>query len=138
MSSPDNSIKRIARHLRFLYNELESTLITYSDQVRHPSLTPLQALNRFLVDNGLSSLINTIHLLPFYPFSSDDGFSVVDYRAVDPAVGTWSDVEAVHENFTLMFDLVLNHISQRSDWFQKFCRGDSVGGIHSTSISSSK
>ena len=99
-------------------------LITYSDQVRHPSLTPLQALNRFLVDNGLSSLINTIHLLPFYPFSSDDGFSVVDYRAVDPAVGTWSDVEAVHENFTLMFDLVLNHISQRSDWFQKFCRGD--------------
>ena len=106
------------------WSEKDIVLITYSDQVRHPSLTPLQALNRFLVDNGLSSLINTIHLLPFYPFSSDDGFSVVDYRAVDPAVGTWSDVEAVHENFTLMFDLVLNHISQRSDWFQKFCLGD--------------
>jgi sucrose phosphorylase len=155
MSTPDNSIKKIARRLRFLYNELEATkclaeilvlmkryshltrqksvqtwsekdivLITYSDQVRHPSLTPLQTLNRFLVDNDLPSLINTIHLLPFYPFSSDDGFSVVDYMAVDPIVGTWSDVETIRENFTLMFDLVLNHISQRSDWFQKFCQGD--------------
>src|SRR5262249_39342857 len=67
--------------------------------------------------------INSLHLLPFYPYSSDDGFSVIDYTAVDPRLGTWEDIDALHEDFCLMFDAVFNHISAKSAWFQAFLRG---------------
>ncbi|MBK9613828.1 hypothetical protein [Candidatus Amarobacter glycogenicus] len=49
----------------------------------------MHALVSFLRQQ-VSGVVNTIHLLPFYPYSSDDGFSVIDYWAVDPALGTWA------------------------------------------------
>ena len=69
-------------------------------------------------------MIRGVHLLPFYPYSSDDGFSVIDYREVAPHLGTWDDVARIGRGFRLMFDAVVNHISRRSDWFQAFLRGD--------------
>ena len=68
-------------------------------------------------------MINTIHILPFYPYSSDDGFSVIDYKKVDPACGTWENIESLRKNFALMFDAVINHISAESSWFKDYLAG---------------
>lgn len=68
----------------------------------------------------LTDAFSTIHILPFFPYSSDDGFSVKDFFAVDPDLGSWEDIRRIGSNFKLMFDLVLNHISAQSRWFQKF------------------
>lgn len=103
--------------------EADAILITYGDMVTAPGEPPLATLRTFL-SQALPPVINTVHLLPFYPYSSDDGFSVIDYAAVDPALGGWEDVRALAQDFHLMFDLVLNHISQHSAWFQAYLRGE--------------
>jgi len=103
------------------WSEREAILITYADQVREPEKPPLTTLARFC-RRHLTGLLSGIHLLPFYPSSSDDGFSVVDYRQVDPALGTWDDIAALGMHFRLMFDAVVNHASAQSAWFQGFLR----------------
>ncbi|MBK6644303.1 MAG: sugar phosphorylase [Anaerolineales bacterium] len=102
--------------------ERDSILITYGDQVQHPNEKPLQTLRKFC-DAYLTGIVGGIHILPFYPWTSDDGFSVVDYRQIDPNLGSWNDVSSM-QNFRLMFDGVINHISSQSDWFQKFLQDD--------------
>ncbi|MEP7359750.1 MAG: sugar phosphorylase, partial [Anaerolineales bacterium] len=104
-------------------SERDSLLITYGDQVQAPGRPPLRVLGEFCRAH-LAGLVSGIHLLPFYPSTSDDGFSVQDYRAVDPALGDWDDVAAPGRDFRLMFDAVINHISAQSDWFQGCLRGD--------------
>src|SRR5688500_2775135 len=99
--------------------ERDSILITYGDQVQTPGEKPLQTLSQFC-KQYLTNVIYGIHILPFYPWTSDDGFSVVDYRKVDPALGDWEDVSAMQTHFRLMFDGVINHISSQSDWFKAF------------------
>ena len=121
-----------------IWDQRDVVLITYGDQVRfdedddnascHPQADktqkgPLQALARFLAEAGLDDSINTIHLLPCFPYSSDDGFSVIDYRQIDPALGDWADVDRLGRGYRLMFDLVLNHISRRSRWFEEYLAG---------------
>ncbi len=69
-------------------------------------------------------VISTVHILPFFPYSSDDGFSVIDYLAVNPDLGTWDDIARLRGDFKLMFDAVINHISAHSAWFQGFVSGD--------------
>ncbi|MFZ1396238.1 MAG: alpha-amylase family glycosyl hydrolase [Candidatus Promineifilaceae bacterium] len=105
------------------FNEADTVLITYGDQVQAPGEAPLQTLVKFC-NEKLNGRIQTIHLLPFYPYSSDDGFSVIDYKAVDPKLGSWHDVADVGQKFQLMFDAVINHISAKSDWFQGYLQGD--------------
>lgn len=101
------------------WDENTSILITYGDMVQQGEEPPLSVLKRF-ADRHLSGVINTIHILPFYPYTSDDGFSVVDYRAVDSNLGRWGDVEKLGRGFRLMFDLVLNHCSRKSKWFSDY------------------
>ena len=103
--------------------EADAMLITYGDQIREPGQSPLQTLANVL-ETHLKGIISSVHLLPFYPYSSDDGFSVIDYTAVDPALGDWGDIARLRQNFRLMFDLVINHISAQSHWFRGFLRGD--------------
>lgn len=103
--------------------EADAILITYGDQVQEPNKPTLQSLAEFL-ERYLNGIINSVHILPFYPYSSDDGFSVVDYRAVHPEMGDWPDVAQLRRNFRLMFDGVINHISAHSEWFQGFLQGD--------------
>lgn len=98
-------------------------LITYGDQVNKNHEASLQTLNDFM-DNHLKGVINSVHILPFYPFSSDDGFSVVNYSAVDPHMGSWREIEEISKNYRLMVDGVINHISQFSDWFRAYLSGD--------------
>jgi sucrose phosphorylase len=107
-----------------LYGEHTVMLITYGDQVRSGGRPPLQALNGFLHEYGLDKLISGLHILPFYPYSSDDGFSVIDYRQVDPALGDLEDIDSLSNSFGLMFDFVVNHCSQQNEWFQAYLRGE--------------
>jgi sucrose phosphorylase len=103
--------------------ERDSILITYGDQVRSPNMHPLQTLNSFC-EKYLVNVVNGIHILPFYPWTSDDGFSVVDYRKVDSSLGDWDDVSSMQSHFRLMFDGVINHISAQSEWFKGFLSDD--------------
>jgi glycosidase len=103
-------------------NEEDVILITYGDQFHEPQRSPLQSLATFLRSN-LRDVINGVHILPFYPYSSDDGFSIIDYRQVAPELGTWQDIAQLGEDFDLMFDLVANHISAKSEWFQNSLAG---------------
>ncbi len=106
------------------WTESDSVLITYADSIRDPDSdgSPLNALEAFS-SKHFKGAIKSIHLLPFYPWSSDDGFSVIDYRKVDPECGDWPDIERLGQNFDLMFDLVLNHCSAKSSWFRDFVAG---------------
>ncbi len=103
-------------------SQRDSILILYGDQIQSPNQKPLQTLKKFC-DTYLTDVVSGIHILPFYPWTSDDGFSVVDYRQIDSALGDWDDVSSM-QNFRLMFDTVINHISSKSDWFQKFLQDD--------------
>ncbi len=105
------------------FDERDAILISYGDMVQAPGERPLATLYRFLKGH-VGGLIRGLHLLPFYPYSSDDGFSVIDYDQVDPALGDWTDIEAFGQTFRLMFDAVINHISQHSAWFQAYLRGE--------------
>lgn len=104
-------------------SEKVSILITYGDQVRSGSAAPLASLAEFC-ERHLTGVVSGIHILPFFPYSSDDGFSVIDYRAVDPALGDWGVIERLRKRFALMFDAVINHVSSRSRWFDGFLRGE--------------
>ncbi len=108
-----------------MWSEQDVVLITYADQIRDPGRSPLQAQQRFLLDHAVNDVVNCVHLLPFCPYSSDDGFSVIDYLAVDPASGDWNDIADLGKSFDLMFDLVLNHCSQHSRMFQGYLAGES-------------
>ena len=105
------------------WDQSDIALITYGDMVSQKDASPLGALHSFLVDENIQDLVSTVHILPFFPYSSDDGFSVIDYEKVDPKLGTWEDVQSLSEQFRLAFDLVLNHISSQSDWFDQFKKG---------------
>ena len=104
-------------------SERDSILITYGDQVQAPDVAHLRTLTDFC-ETHLTGLISGIHILPFFPYSSDDGFSVIDYHSVNPDLGAWADVERLGGRFRLMFDAVINHISAHSAWFQSFLRDD--------------
>ena len=100
----------------------QPVLIAYGDQIAEPGRAPAAALCDW-VGRRLDGVVGAVHLLPFFPYSSDDGFSVIDYRAVDPAVGDWSDIGRFGDRFGLMFDAVINHVSAESAWFRAFLHG---------------
>ena len=108
------------------WDETDSLVITYGDSVLLDDEKPLQTLNRFL-DKYCRSSISGVHILPFYPFTSDDGFSVLDYSSVNESLGDWEDINAIANNYSLMADLVVNHCSARSPWFENFIKGRDPG-----------
>ena len=107
----------------YLLSEKDVILITYGDQIFHEGETALATLNQFLKEY-VQDCINSVHILPFYPYSSDDGFSIVDHKGVCPLKGSWRDIEELSQNHRLMFDGVINHISQLNPWFEKFLAND--------------
>ena len=98
-------------------------LITYPDQIQHADRHPLAVLADFC-EQYLMDIVTGIHVLPFYPWTSDDGFSVVDYRQVDSRYGDWNDIARLGHHFRLMFDAVINHVSVKSEWFQSVLAGE--------------
>lgn len=104
------------------WTKRSAILITYPDIVRETDLHPLMALRNFCGER-FAGCFDTLHVLPFFPASSDGGFSVIDYREVDPTYGTWDDVRALAGEWHLMVDLVLNHCSRESPMFERFRNG---------------
>jgi sucrose phosphorylase len=104
------------------FTERDVILITYGDLILSEGEPPLRVLSRILTQ--YFNNITTIHLLPFFPYSSDRGFSVTDFEEVDSRIGTWEDVEALADRYELMFDGVINHVSSQSRWFQEFLDGN--------------
>ncbi|GAA3924796.1 alpha-amylase family glycosyl hydrolase [Microbacterium soli] len=100
-----------------------SFLIAYGDAVTSPGTPPLRTLKRTL-DRYIGDVITDVHLLPIFPSTSDGGFSVVDYRKIDPALGDWNDVHALGVGRDTMLDFVANHTSTCSPWFQGWLSGD--------------
>lgn len=102
--------------------QADAMLITYGDQVREEGRLPLQTLGDFL-SAAVGGWVTNVHILPFYPYSSDDGFSVIDYLQVDEKLGSWEDIRRLGRDFGLMFDAVINHISSHSAWFKNYLAG---------------
>lgn len=109
-----------------LWSEEDCLLITYGDSILHENEKPLHTLKQFL-DNRLKPIFNAVHILPFFPYSSDDGFSVIDYKQVNNTLGDWGDIEAIGNDYTLMSDLVINHGSSQSEWFKNFLKNENPG-----------
>ncbi|MFK7916285.1 MAG: sugar phosphorylase [Pseudomonadales bacterium] len=121
-AAPANGVREAAGAL----SERDQLLITYGDTVQDAGKRPLAALKQF-ADEHLTPAISAVHVLPFFPFSSDDGFAVIDYTEVRPDLGEWGDINALSERFELMFDLVINHCSREHLWFADFV-GDRAPG----------
>jgi len=98
-------------------------LIAYADHFPASGASPIGALDGF-IDRYLRDHVDGVHVLPFAPWSSDGGFSVIDYEAVDPRYGTWEDVESLSRSRPVMFDAVINHLSVDSPWFRQFLADD--------------
>lgn len=103
--------------------EKDAVLITYGDSIKEEGKAPLQSLHEFLNEN-IGDKLSGVHILPFYPYSSDDGFSVIDYYEVNKDLGNWEDIKSLSGNYDLMFDGVINHISAKSEWFQEYLKGN--------------
>ena len=108
------------------WDETDNLLITYGDAIRNRDEPGLLQLERFL-EAFYPSLISNIHLLPFYPYSSDDGFSVIDFKQVRDTVGQWDHIDALARRFGIMFDLVLNHCSRENLWFIEYIQNIEPG-----------
>ncbi len=102
-----------------LWSHQDILLITYGNSILEVDTLPLDSLKKFL-NTYLHDSINCVHILPFFPYSSDDGFSVIDYRKVNPELGNWTQINDIANDFKLMADLVINHVSRESLWFYDF------------------
>ncbi len=122
-------LKKYSKNISFqnkkktFLDEKDIILITYGDSITEANKKPLKTLYKF-IDKYLTEQINIVHILPFYPYSSDDGFSVIDYKKVNPALGDWKDIEDIQQKIDLMLDLIVNHISSKSIWFKEYLKGN--------------
>ena len=105
-----------------LWSARDCLVITYGNSLTDGVHKPLDLLYNFLSEN-LSDVISGVHILPFFPYTSDDGFAVTDYEVVNSTLGDWPDIRRIAEKFTLMSDLVLNHVSSQSKWFNAYLQG---------------
>jgi len=121
-------IERIAKfdiqsNRRLWVDQSDIMLITYGDSIKKQNEAPMRTLHEFL-NRNTKDILSAVHILPCFPYTSDDGFSVVDYWKINPELGDWEDVQALSQDFDLMFDGVINHMSKSSEWFTKFLAGD--------------
>ena len=108
------------------WSQKDIYLITYGNSILSGKQKPLKVLLEFL-NKYLKGIITTVHVLPFFPYSSDDGFAVIDYKQVNSELGDWQDIKNISKHFDLMIDLVINHISSQSKWFQQFINNEKPG-----------
>lgn len=109
------------------WDEKEVALITYGDSIIDDNRQArLKTLKQFL-NKHLKDTIHTVHILPFFPYSSDYGFAVKDFTKVNPELGGWSDIGSIVKEFRLMADLVINHVSSEHPWFRNFIENREPG-----------
>ena len=109
-----------------LWSEKDIMLIAYGNSINSPGHEPLKTLGNF-ASKHYKDLFSILHILPFFPYSSDDGFAVKDYYKVDNKLGDWKDINKISKDFRLMSDLVINHISSESEWFENFLNDNGKG-----------
>ena len=129
----DQALERILRLIdgfpekssekRPFFSQQDVILITYGDSLQKAGQSPIGTLHDF-AGNHLKDAISAIHFLPFFPYSSDDGFSVMDFHTINPELGDWADVCAIGQDFGLMFDYVVNHFSSQGQWFENYLAGE--------------
>ena len=107
-----------------IWTERDTYVIAYGNSLIDGEHKPLDLLKDFLSAH-LKGTVSGVHILPYFPYTSDDGFAVTDYRAVNSVLGDWHDVERIASDFRLMSDLVLNHGSSQSTWFAEYLQGHS-------------
>ena len=110
------------RKKKAYFSQKDVVLITYGDSLKKAGQAPMATLHEF-AGGYLKGAISAIHFLPFFPYSSDDGFSVMDFFAIDSELGSWDDVRAIGKDFQLMFDYVINHFSAKGKWFEYYLQG---------------
>jgi glycosidase len=115
--------KRSERANKPLLSEKDAFLITYADTIYRDGENPLRTLHRFL-QTRVKDAVTGVHILSFFPSSSDAGYAVIDYKEVDPRLGSWADMRSIAKDYRLMVDLVLNHVSSQSEWFKGFLAGE--------------
>ena len=108
------------------WSEQDVIMVTYGDSLLKEGERPLKTLQHF-ANQYLQDHVNSVHILPFFPYSSDDGFSVIDYSSVNESLGDWQDIVDIAADKRLMADLVINHCSSRSLWFENFVKGEGKG-----------
>ncbi|MEL7428931.1 MAG: sugar phosphorylase [Pseudomonadota bacterium] len=106
-----------------LWDERDNYVITYGNTLQDGVHKPLDLLREF-AESYCSPVFSGVHILPFFPFTSDDGFAVTDYRAVNSQLGDWEDINRIADGFTLMSDLVINHCSSQSRMFNEYLLGN--------------
>lgn len=106
-------------HEKAFFSQKDVVLITYGDTLNQKTAKPLSALYDFAKIH-LKDIISTIHFLPFFPYSSDDGFSVTDFFQINPDLGDWDHINRFEKSFDLMFDFVINHFSAQGEWFRNY------------------
>lgn len=119
---------------RNLWDQSNIVLITYGDSIQTPDDKPLSVLHRFL-NERLRHTIDSVHILPFYPWSSDDGFSIINFSSVNESLGRWADIRRIAKDYHLMSDIVINHCSSRSTWFDNFKQDKHPGKDYFISVS---
>ena len=117
---------RIDKERDGLWDEKDIFLITYGDTFMKEDEIPLKSLHYFLI-RYFKDLFSTVHILPFFPYSSDDGFAVLDFYNVNPELGEWENIKTISQDFRLMADLVVNHASSQGIWFRQFLMDESPG-----------
>ncbi len=115
--------------LHQLWSQEDCLLITYGDSIIDNDAAPLETLQQFLTEH-LKDSVSAVHVLPFCPFSSDDGFAVIDYNEVNPKLGDWSQISQISQRYRLMADIVINHVSSQSQWFKNYCAGVEPGASY--------
>ncbi len=121
--TPELSKREEALRGAEVFSQADMIIITYGDMIEMDGELPLRALTR--IARRALKAPNTLHILPFFPYSSDRGFAVTDFERVDPRLGDWSDIRTLAGSYKLMFDGVLNHVSSHSRLFQDFLDGRS-------------
>ena len=91
-------------------------LITYPDSLGG-NLTNL----RLILEKYFAGLFEGgIHILPPFPSSGDRGFAPLTYMEIDPSFGSWDEIRRIGEKYPIMLDLMVNHLSAKSIYFQDF------------------
>lgn len=92
-------------------------LISYPDSLGG-NLTNL----KWAIDTYFKDAIAGIHILPPFKSSGDRGFAPLNYFDIDPKFGNWEDISQISSNYPIMLDIMVNHLSQRSVYFQDILR----------------
>ena len=108
-----------------LWSEKDFLLITYADSIKKNNQKNFTTLNSFL--KKYCKEFSYIHILPFFPFSSDDGFAVEDYKKIKIEHGSWKDLKKITKTFDIMVDLVINHCSSKNKLFKNFLEDKNPG-----------